>query len=132
MTSSGLENVFGYGDGIWQRFSRPAHAGMFADDEVGVIRAQATTPGGRQVLSLQLKLEREIVADSRFRAYGCPTAIAVGEWLAQRAIGRGVLDLGAVSVAQIRAELEIPDDRAHCALLGQDVLQALIKEVASS
>jgi len=56
-----------------------------------------------------------------------PTTIAVGEWLAEQAQGRAIEDLRGIDAGDIRAALEIPDDRAHCAILGEDVLMQLLK-----
>ncbi|MGH8461753.1 MAG: iron-sulfur cluster assembly scaffold protein [Stenotrophobium sp.] len=122
------ENVFAYSAPVWQRFSGAAHAGAL--DGSDVITAEAGSAAVRALLRIQVRVAGGVVHAAKFRAYGCPTAIAVGEWLAAGLEGKTVADLRAPAVAEIRRALEIPDDRAHCALMGEDVIRQLLKQVA--
>ncbi|MGH8506638.1 MAG: iron-sulfur cluster assembly scaffold protein [Stenotrophobium sp.] len=122
------ENVFGYSTAIWQRFSEPVHGGSLAGADV--VSAEAGSAAARALLRVQVRLDASTVEEARFGAYGCPTTLAVGEWLASRLQGQMVAGLGAISAAEIRAALEIPDDRAHCALMGEDVVRRLLTQVA--
>jgi NifU-like protein involved in Fe-S cluster formation len=119
-----LENVHGYPVPVWSRFERPDLAGSLDGD--GVIRARAGSPAARGVLELALRRQGDR-AEARFLAHGCPVTIAVGQWLAE------TLENGMPSVppdaAQIRAALEITEDKAHCALMGEDVIRALWKQM---
>jgi NifU-like protein involved in Fe-S cluster formation len=123
---NGLENAFAYPAPIWARFVQPRHAGSFAKDVAGVAEGRAGTPAAKSVLRVQLRFESDRVVEARFKAYGCPTSIAVGEWIAEWSVGRSSSDLATLKAAQLRAALEIPDDRAHCALLGEDALRAAV------
>lgn len=118
--------VLGYSAPIWQWFNAAPRAGRFASGTAGVYLGAARTPAASSVLQLQLRFEHARVVDARFRAYGCPASIAVGAWLADWAIGRDAAALSLLSAAELRAALAIPDDRAHCALLGEDALRAAV------
>lgn len=120
------DNPFAYSAPIWQRFRQQSQAGRYPDDVAGVVCASAGTPAARAVLELSLRVGNERVLDARFRAYGCPTTIAVGAWLAEVAAGRTKAELARIDAQQIRAALEIPEARAHCALLGEDTLRAVL------
>lgn len=125
----GADNVYGYAAPIWSRFARPAHAGALSGD--GVVRAEAGSPAARSVLRLAARVAGGRILEARFQAYGCPTAIAVGEWAAAWLEEQGAVASVVPGAAQIRARLEIPEDRAHCALMGEDVLRALLQQVSS-
>ena len=114
-------NVFAYADPIWLRFSQPSHVGGWPEG-AGVRSAQAGSRSAKFVLRLQVKGRQ-----ARFKAYGCPTAIAVGEWLCEQIEQNGLESMKAVSVEKIRAALEISEDKSHCALLGEDLIRALLK-----
>ena len=118
------ENPFGYSDAVWRLFNDTPRAGAFADGEGP--SATATTKANRNRLRLQAKMRAGRIADARFQAYGCPTTIAVGAWLAEYAVGKTPAELAATNAAAIRAALEIPEDRTHCALLGEDAMEALL------
>lgn len=120
-------NAFAYAEPVWRNFSEPLRVGDLDGD--GVLSAEAGSPAAKSLLKLQLKLGQGVVAEAAFRAYGCPTAIAVGEWLAGSLIGQKPAEWAQITASGIRQALEIPDDRAHCALMGEDVLRALAKQV---
>jgi NifU-like protein involved in Fe-S cluster formation len=128
-TVNSLLNPFGYGERIWRLFNEAPYAGSFPANMSGVVSATASTPAAKAALCLQARLRGSEVADARFRAYGCPTTIAVGAWIANWMIGRNVEELPQLEAASLRAALEIPDDRAHCALVGEDALKALFSAI---
>ena len=119
-------NPFGYGTQVWSLFRTAPGAGAFPDDLPGVVTGQAGTPAARSVLRVQLRFEGERVADARFKAYGCPTSIAVGAWIAAWARGKSAAELARLDVRALRDALEIPDDRAHGAMLGEDAMRAAL------
>ncbi|MFP5305335.1 MAG: aminotransferase class V-fold PLP-dependent enzyme [Gammaproteobacteria bacterium] len=112
-------NAFGYPQPVWRRFSTLAHVGVVDD----AVRVRAHTPAARAELELSLRPGTPPVA--RFRGHGCPVTLAVGEWLAETLEREGVSALGRLDAASIRASLEIPEDRAHCALMGEDLVRGL-------
>lgn len=118
-------NPYGYGPEIWRLFRETPNAGRFPEAAPQVISAEAGTPAARSVLRLALRLDGDRVAEARFLANGCPTTIAVGAYVAGWAQGKALTDLTALKAPALRAALEIPEDRAHCALLGEDALRAV-------
>jgi NifU-like protein involved in Fe-S cluster formation len=122
-------NPYGYPEPVWRLFTETPRAGRFGNGSA--VSGTAATPASRSVLSLHFKTVQGRVSDARFQAYGCPTTIAVGAWLAEQVIGRPLAELSALSSEQIRQGLEIPDERAHCALLGEDAIKAVLAAVAA-
>lgn len=121
-------NPFGYPEPVWRLFTQTPGAGTLAGP--GVLTGEAATPASKSRLRLQVKMGPARIDDARFLAYGCPTTIAVGAWLAGRVVGRRVAELAGIDAESIREALEIPEDRTHCALLGEDVLKSLMKQLA--
>ncbi len=119
-------NPYGYPEPIWSRFDSPQRAGRFGPRTSGLVEGRAGTPAARSVLELQLQFQGGRVVDARFRAYGCPSSIAVGDWIAAWAIGQDRTGLSRLNARQLREALEIPEDRAHCALMGEDAMKALL------
>ena len=124
-------NPFGYAQPIWERFTHPRHVGEFAAGTPGVFSGEAGSRAARSVLRLQMRFEGGRVADVRFRAYGCPSSIAVGAWIVDWSLGKTPAELAALRAADLRQALEIADDRAHCALLGEDALHAALASYAA-
>lgn len=119
-------NPFGYAEPVWKLFSHPPHVGEFDPGTPGVVSGEAGSKAARSVLRLQLRFAGGRVADARFKAYGCPSSIAVGAWIAGWSLGKTPAELATLRAAELRQALEIAEDRAHCALLGEDALQATL------
>lgn len=120
-----MDTPFGYPEKVWTLFRDTPRAGRFAPDTPGLLVGEAGSQAGRDRLRLELQVTNGTTADSRFQAHGCPYTIAVGAWLAGWCVGRPLADFASAPVAELRAALEIPEDRAHCWLMAQDVLRAL-------
>ncbi|TXH05295.1 MAG: hypothetical protein E6R07_05075 [Nevskiaceae bacterium] len=124
-------NAYGYPGPIWARFSAPTHVGDLDRPQGRLLLVEVGSPSAKSLLRLQLDLVDGGVAAARFKAYGCPTTIAVGEWLAAWLEHNTVARWPDLHAMQIREALEIPDDRAHCALMGEDAVRALHQQVAA-
>lgn len=120
-------NPFGYPEPVWRLFRETPRAGVL---DGAAMTGSATTRAGSGRLRLQVRLEGQRVADARFQAYGCPTTIAVGAWLAEHAVGRPLADLAALRAADIRQALEIPEEKLHCALMGEDAIKSLCRSAS--
>jgi NifU-like protein involved in Fe-S cluster formation len=118
-------NPFGYPDEVWRLFTEAPRAGLL--EGPGTRTGSAATPANRSRLQLSARVAGARVEDAKFQAYGCPTAIAVGAWLAERVIGRSLDELAAIGATEIRQALEIPEERLHCALLGEDARKSLCR-----
>lgn len=129
MGSNGVaeDNPYGYPDPVWRRFVAPVHRGWLAGADV--VQAGAGSPASSAVLELSAEPGARLAA--RFRAYGCPFTLAVGEYLAEALESGGWAVLERLSAATIRAALEIPEERAHCALMGEDVVRTLQRVLQS-
>lgn len=121
------DNVYDYPPAIWQQFSSAGeYAGRFPAGTTGLLSLHAENRAAASTLGLQLRLgEDGRVAEVRFQALGCPVGIAVGSWLARQALGQTTAALRAVDVRQLRSALEIPEDKLHCALMGEDLLRQI-------
>ena len=118
-----VENVFGYPQKVWQQFlAASKHAGVFPEGTQGLVTVKASNRATASTLSLHFQIQAGMVQAARFAAFGCPVGIAVGAWLAARAKGLSLGELRQLAGAELRAELEIPDDKLHCALMGEDAL----------
>lgn len=119
-------NAHGYPAAVWAAFSHPVHA---ADLGEGAVAATAGSPAGALRLRLQAQLQGGRIVRAAFQAYGCPVTLAVGEWLAGWLEGRRPGELH-LSAADLRTALEIGDDKAQCALLGEDAVLALERQMS--
>jgi NifU-like protein involved in Fe-S cluster formation len=120
-----------YSPQVWRLFETAPGAGRFGPEVTGVVVGEGHSRASTSALRLEFRVEAGKVADARFQAYGCPTSIAVGAWIAGWSRDRTPAEIVALRAARLRSELEIADDRAHCALLGEDAVRAAFPEFQS-
>lgn len=119
-----VDNPFGYSRKVWKLFIETPRAGRL--EGAGVLTGTAETRANQNRLQFQVRVEGGNVVDARFQAYGCPTTIAVGAWLAGEVIGKPLADLPAFRARDIRQTLEIPEERLHCVLMAEDAIKSLL------
>ena len=122
--SASLENPFGYSARVWRLFIETPRSGLL--EGAGVLTGHSETHANQNRLQFQVQMEGEKIADARFQAYGCPTTIAVGAWLAGQAISKTLPELAGIKAKDIRQVLEIPEDRLHCVLMAEDAVKSLL------
>lgn len=114
-----------YSEAVWRYFESQARVGRWPES-ADVISVSANTPGSRAVLAVQLKLAQGRVVDSRYRVYGCVSAIACGAWLAEWLLGKTQQEAGALTASDIDSALSLAPVKRHCALLAEDALGMLV------
>ncbi|WP_420465091.1 iron-sulfur cluster assembly scaffold protein [Panacagrimonas sp.] len=125
-----MNNPLGYPERVWTLFQQAPNAGTLAPaPDVRTIEADSTAHRFR--LRVQVKTCRDRIEVARFQALGCPYTIATGAWLTLWLTDRAPAEITRGLLAELRAALEIPEDRAHCWVMAQDVLRALNPDVSS-
>ncbi len=114
-----------YSPEIWSRFSAPGHAGELADAAVG----EAGTPASRARLRLYLRVTDGVIAEARFKAYGCVSTIAAGDWVADWASGKTLAEARGLTAEQIAQVLVLAPIKRHCAVLAEDALRAALDKI---
>ena len=122
-----MDNPLGYPAAVWRLFVETPRAGALASGPI----VEVGTPAAPFRLRMQVSVEGARIVDAAFQAHGCPYTLATGAWLAGWLLGRPVADCALPPIAQLRSELEIPDDRAHCWLMAQDLLGELHRHFVS-
>ncbi|MGH8528993.1 MAG: iron-sulfur cluster assembly scaffold protein [Nevskiales bacterium] len=117
-----------YSPEVWARFSSPAFAGELA----GAVVGEAGTPASRAVMRIYLRAENGRVGEARFKAYGCVSTIAAGDWVAQWACGKTLSEARGLIADQIARALNLAPIKRHCALLAEDALRAALDNMRKS
>jgi NifU-like protein involved in Fe-S cluster formation len=78
-------------------------------------------------LSLAVRVEAGRIAEARFRARGCPTAIACSSLLTELLLGKTPAEIRSITAAQISDALGgLPPATRHGSQLAEDALDALL------
>lgn len=111
---------------VWARFQAPEHGGLADVDTVDAVSGEAENRAAGLHVRLWAWVDAAgVITVARFEALGCPTTLAVGDWLAAALHGRRMAERVDIDAPGIMAALEIPESHRHCALVGEDAVRAL-------
>ncbi len=118
-----------YSDTLLAHFRHPAGIGVFPPDLPGVHSARVGDPRHGAVIGLQIRLDEQgRIIDARFRAYGCGATIAAASWVRDWLPGRTVDEACALHDDTVRAALDLPPAKLHCAVLAVAAVRAALDE----
>jgi nitrogen fixation NifU-like protein len=78
-------------------------------------------------MMFMLKIQNDIIADVRWKTYGCASAIASTSMLSETIKGMNIRDAYHIKPADIASRLGgLPENKIHCSVLGDKALRAAI------
>jgi nitrogen fixation NifU-like protein len=116
-----------YSAAVLDHFKNPRHAGEL-ENATAVV--EVTNPVCGDVLRLSVRVTDGRIADARFKAQGCVTAIACSSWLAEWMHGRTLDDLRGLTAESVSAALGVlPPATVHGSQLARDAVEAVLLQV---
>ncbi len=121
-----------YNEAVRRHFVDPRHAGDLGDafDRTVTADVSESDSGARVLMSAGIR--DGAIADTAFRARGCPHLIAAVDLACERLTGQPVRSLENYDLAHITRELCIPAEKAGRILLLQDALATLWAQYGSA
>ena len=117
-----------YSAAVLDHFKSPRNAGELAD---ATAQVEVSNPVCGDVLQLAARVEVGRLAEVRFKAKGCVTAIACGSALTEMITGKTAADARAITYQQIAKALGgLPPTTVHGAQLACDALAALLERLS--
>ena len=112
-----------YSERLQSLFHSREHAGSLPDAThfgEGGVRGQGP------YIQLWVRLRGDEVEQARFRTFGCPAAIACAEAACRLGEGRSLVEVRALTAAEIEAEAGgVPQGKEHCPALAVQALSSL-------
>ena len=126
-----------YSEKVSERMNEPRHLGEITEEEAASLGAAlvvadwgAESCGDAIRIYWAVDSDTEIIRDARFKTFGCGTAIAASDIMAEMCIGRTVdeaLKITNLDVEQaLRDEVDkpaIPPQKMHCSVMAYDVIR---------
>lgn len=119
-----------YSDKVLDHYENPRNVGSFDKNDVNVGTGMVGAPACGDVMKLQIKMgEDGVIADAKFKTYGCGSAIAssslVTEWLKGKTLDEAMT----IKNSDIAEELALPPVKIHCSVLAEDAIKAAIADL---
>ncbi|MDD3649991.1 Fe-S cluster assembly scaffold IscU [Immundisolibacter sp.] len=119
-----------YSDRVLDHYENPRNVGTLDVQDPQVGTGMVGAPACGDVMRLQIRVDEDgVIADARFKTYGCGSAIAssslVTEWLKGRTLDQAL----AIQNTAIAEELALPPVKLHCSVLAEDAIRAAIDDL---
>jgi nitrogen fixation NifU-like protein len=116
-----------YSEKVIDHYENPRNVGkMEIDDTIGT--GMVGAPACGDVMKLQIKVEKGIIVDAKFKTYGCGSAIASSSLVTEWVKGKTLEQAGSIKNAEIAEELSLPPVKIHCSILAEDAIKAAVED----
>eukprot|EP00924_Labyrinthula_sp_SR-Ha-C_P016129 maker-scaffold_4-snap-gene-20.45-mRNA-1 protein AED:0.03 eAED:0.03 QI:115/1/1/1/0.5/0.33/3/656/158 len=118
-----------YTEVVIDHYENPRNVGSLnkAADNVGTGLVGAPACG--DVMKLQIEVNDEgVITDSKFKTFGCGSAIASSSVATEWVIGKNIDDIN-ITNKDIAAHLKLPPVKLHCSMLAEDAIKAAVWDV---
>ena len=119
----------GYSKKVMEHFMNPKNVGVIENpDGYGKVG----NPICGDVMELFIRVKDDIIADIKFKTFGCGSAIATSSMITELAKGKTIDDALKITRKDVADELDgLPPQKMHCSNLAADALSEAIKDYKS-
>lgn len=119
-----------YNEIVLDHFKNPRNVGEIKDASgIGSVGNAACG----DIMELHIKVEDNIIVDSKFKTFGCAAAIATSSVLTELVKGKSIEDALKIKKDDIIKELkQLPPVKIHCSILGVQALKKAIDNYFSN
>lgn len=115
-----------YSQKVMDHFMHPRNVGEIPDPSgVGTVG----NPVCGDIMKLFIRVQDGIVADAKFKTFGCGAAIATSSMVTELVKGKSVEEAARISNHAVAEALDgLPPRKMHCSLLAEDALKAALRD----
>jgi nitrogen fixation NifU-like protein len=115
-----------YSEKVMDHFMNPRNVGVLEDaDGVG----RAGNPVCGDLMEMSVRIQGDVIADVKFRTFGCGAAIATSSMATELIKGKRIDDALEISNRAIAEALDgLPPIKMHCSVLAAEALRATLAD----
>jgi len=119
-----------YSDKVLDHYNHPRNVGSMDKNSPNVGTGMVGAPECGDVMKLQVQVDEAtgIIADAKFKTFGCGSAIASSSLATEWLKGKTVDEALAIKNTDIVNELSLPPVKIHCSVLAEDAIKAAIQD----
>jgi nitrogen fixation protein NifU and related proteins len=120
-----------YSDKVIDHYENPRNVGTFKHEDVDkddVGTGLVGAPACGDVMRLEIRVKDGLIADARFKTFGCGSAIASSSLATEMIKGMTLDQAAEIKNTQIVEELNLPPVKIHCSVLAEDAIKAAIED----
>ena len=122
-----------YHTNVINHYESPLNVGAFSKTEKGVGTSIVGAPACGDVMKLQIKVdpESDIIIDTKFKTFGCGSAIAASSVASEWIKGKNINEVD-IKNKDIAKYLKLPPVKLHCSMLAEDAITSAVKNYQES
>jgi nitrogen fixation NifU-like protein len=115
-----------YSKKVIEHFTNPRNAGEIPEpDGTGTVG----NPTCGDLMTIQIKVQEDILKDIKFKTFGCAAAIATSSMITEMAIGMSITEAYKITRQDVADKLDgLPPVKMHCSNLASDGLRLAIDD----
>jgi nitrogen fixation protein NifU and related proteins len=119
-----------YSNKVLDHYNNPRNVGSLDKSDPNVGTGMVGAPECGDVMKLQLKVDEAsgVIADAKFKTFGCGSAIASSSLATEWLKGKTVDEALAIKNTDIVNELSLPPVKIHCSVLAEDAIKAALAD----
>ncbi len=119
-----------YSDKVLDHYNHPRNVGSLDKNDPNVGTGMVGAPECGDVMKLQVKVDEStgVIAEAKFKTFGCGSAIASSSLATEWLKGKTVDEALAIKNTDIVNELSLPPVKIHCSVLAEDAIKAAITD----
>jgi len=115
-----------YSEKVMDHFANPRNVGEIENPD-GVGEVGNAKCG--DIMKIFLKIENDIIADIKFKTFGCGAAIATSSIATEMILGKSVKEaLNLTNRAVVEALDGLPPTKLHCSVLAEEAVKSAIAD----
>ena len=121
----------GYHENIVEHYENPKNVGSMDKEDTNVGTGLVGAPACGDVMKLQIRIEDGKVVESKFKTFGCGSAIASSSVATEWAKGKTLDECLTLKNSDIASHLNLPPVKLHCSMLAEDAIKAAVRDYKS-
>lgn len=118
-----------YSAQVLDHYENPRNVGSLDKTDSNVGTGMVGAPACGDVMKLQIKVEKDVIVDAKFKTYGCGSAIASSSLVTEMLKGKTLDEAQDIKNTTIVEELALPPVKIHCSVLAEDAIKEAIKDL---
>uniref|UniRef100_A0A7S4SY77 Iron-sulfur cluster assembly protein n=1 Tax=Ditylum brightwellii TaxID=49249 RepID=A0A7S4SY77_9STRA len=116
-----------YHENIVEHYENPRNVGSLNKNDNDVGTGLVGAPACGDVMKLQIRVNDDgTIAESKFKTFGCGSAIASSSVATEWIKGKSVDEVLAIKNTDIAQHLKLPPVKLHCSMLAEDAIRAAV------
>ena len=120
-----------YHKNVIDHFKKPKNVGSLNKNDHNVGTGLVGAPACGDVMKLQIRVENNKIIETKFKTFGCGSAIASSSYASEWLKGKSLDDADKIKNTDISKYLKLPPVKLHCSMLAEDAIKVAIKDFKS-